>query len=647
LAIRYRRDIDGLRAVAVVPIVLFHAGGSMLSGGFAGVDVFFTISGFLITAIVLREMDERRFSLGSFYRRRAVRILPALLAMLAVVLAAGIFTLLPTELALLGKSALAATAFSANIFFWRMTSYFGSSSENEILLHTWSLGVEEQFYILYPLLLILVRKFAPGRLLLVLTATGVLSFLLGMAFFLFPQPPAFGKISYELWDNAPFYTLPFRAWELALGGIVGVGGFPRIRWPSFAACVGAILIAVGYLVIEPGPAFPVPTGLLPCVGAALVIAYGESTVVGRLLSSASLRAIGRVSYSFYLWHWPVIVYYRMQTGFELDLPKAALLVGVSFGCAVLSYLLVERPLLRRYHDAPVRKVLPWAGAGIAAMAAVSIVVSAHAGRFRDLPPEVLRVASFDDYRQTGERRAQFRIGQCFTPDPVASEPYDFATCVPLSHDRPNVVLMGDSHAAQFWLALAKRNPQWNVGQATATDCRPLWHGDGPNRCRSIMTHVLGPMLQSGRTDAIILAGRWQPSDLAGLTETVARIRSFGVRAIVFGPVIEYNGEVPGLLARAMLRGRTGEMRARLVSDRREMDDRVRTAVDAAGGTFVDLQAIQCPGDNCVLLAPDGSPMEFDYGHVTEPAAEWIVGQLNLGPDGPTRSAPPPRKQARR
>jgi len=291
---QYRRDIDGLRSIAVVPVVLFHAGLPGFSGGFIGVDVFFVISGFLITTIVAREIGERRFSLLSFYERRARRILPALAAVLAISLAFGSILLMPTELLRLGRSAAATVLFASNIHFARSLDYFAPTAELEPLLHTWSLAVEEQFYLFFPPLLIGLAWLGQSR--RMLTAVVVLSAL----------SLAASVAALDWKPDWVFYIIVFRAWELGAGAILALAATapPQGRALREALGIGGLLaILVPVAIYTNATRFPGLAALPPVLGATVLIwvgREGEGSLANRLLALRPLVAIGLISYSLYL-----------------------------------------------------------------------------------------------------------------------------------------------------------------------------------------------------------------------------------------------------------------------------------------------------------------------------------------------------------
>ena len=339
-ALRYRADIDGLRAIAVSSVVLFHAfPGPILSGGFTGVDVFFVISGYLITRIIASEMSNSSFSLLNFYERRIKRIVPALVVVLLTSLAVGWFVLQPGAYHSMALSAIYAVFSFSNLFFLNHTGYFDAAAHTMPLLHTWSLGVEEQFYIIWPALLSAAfwasRRFKCSILSMVLLLAGL-------------------ALVYSVWltgsdTKSAFYLATSRAYELLIGALVAVGIVPRAlsRRPLIAhsaSLLGGGLIVCGFLFLDAAQPFPGLKGLLPTVGAALIISSGLEApgIVNRVLATAPFAFLGKISYSLYLWHWPVLVLFahyaasppaarrqRSSSAFLSSWPRAA--IGSSNG----------------------------------------------------------------------------------------------------------------------------------------------------------------------------------------------------------------------------------------------------------------------------------------------------------------------------
>lgn len=334
--IKYRPEVDGLRAVAVIPVILFHLGVSWITGGFTGVDVFFVISGYLITSIILKDFDSGSFTFRNFWMRRVRRIMPVLMVVLLSTAVAGYWLLFGPNWKGLGRQLISVVFMMANVEMWHIAgNYWGAAAENAPLLHTWSLSVEEQFYLIYPIFMILMLRFARKAL------GGIL--ILGIAL-------SFGLCVYvtEHWPGAAFYFLPPRAWELACGGLlalIGQRGLSRLgtRGSSVVCLIGLALLVAGYIGLD-ATSFPGSKALVPVIGSMMLIysTGAQRCLVTKLLSSVPFVLIGKISYSLYLWHWPVIVLGRAY-GVKYDTElNYVLLGGIILGLSILSYYFVER-----------------------------------------------------------------------------------------------------------------------------------------------------------------------------------------------------------------------------------------------------------------------------------------------------------------
>lgn len=332
----YRPDIDGLRAVAVIAVVLFHAFPAALRGGFIGVDVFFVISGFLISSILLKELREDRFSFAGFYARRVKRIFPALAVVMTACLAFGWFALFPDEYQQLAKHIVGGSASAANFFYWAQVGYFDTAAETKPLLHLWSLGIEEQFYILWPATLLLAWK-RRWNLLAVTGGLAVLSFLVNI-----------GGIAH--YQTASFYSPASRAWELLLGAWLACRpaeghDAPRRLSPNLRAWAGVVLLALGFALITRDRHFPGALALMPTVGALLLISAGPRAWFNRVVLAHPLMVwIGLISYPLYLWHWPLLSFAQIV---ESHVPAPGIRAGAVAAAVLLAWLtwlVIERPL---------------------------------------------------------------------------------------------------------------------------------------------------------------------------------------------------------------------------------------------------------------------------------------------------------------
>ena len=346
-----------------------------------------------------------------------------------------------------------------------------------------------------------------------------------------------------------------------------------------------------------------------------------------------MRRIGDISYSLYLWHWPIITFYRIETGIHLSRLETVGLVLASIAAAILSYAWIEQPALARLRHGSAPSALRIGGMGLAALAGVavlSLAVAPLGQRFRGYPADTQYIASFIDYRETPDYANQFRKGICFMGETDA-QTFN-PDCLTLHRDRPNVIVLGDSHAAQYWRAFADRYPGWNVIQATASGCRPLLDAKGEKRCTDLMAHVFALLAANPRppVEAIVLAGRWSDGEASALVRTAAWLKERGLRVLVIGPTVEYDGDFPVLMARAGLGETEAEMQADVDSkrlrDREALDTRLGPLVSATGAAYVSAYRLECAA-GCLLRDRQGEPFHFDYGHLTLGAARQLVAMM--------------------
>ena len=336
---QYRPEIDGLRALAVIPVVLFHAGIAGFSGGFVGVDIFFVISGYLITSIILSEQQKDNFTLTDFYERRARRILPALMLVVLLSAVAAWYLLLPSELVEFGESLVAVGVFASNILFWTQSNYFAPTAEFIPLLHTWSLAVEEQFYLIFPVFMILTLAWVKTKR---LAALGVVA----IASLIFCE---------WAWRNAPeanFFLAPSRVWEL-MAGVFCAFYLQQPREPQklikqLGSLAGLLMLVYSIVFFDNSIPFPSVYALIPVIGTVLVILLTDkNTLVGQLLSQPFIVGIGLISYSAYLWHQPLFVFSRLSSLHELSVMVLLGLSVLAFIMAYISWRWVEKPFRNR------------------------------------------------------------------------------------------------------------------------------------------------------------------------------------------------------------------------------------------------------------------------------------------------------------
>lgn len=464
-AAKYRPDIDGLRAIAVLAVVLFHFKLGPFQGGFVGVDIFFVISGFLIAGILQNEMDRGVFTLTGFYERRIRRILPALGVVLLGTAVAGVAILLPTDLRWLGDSIIATALFGSNIYFWRNTGYFEPGHDFSPLLHTWSLAVEEQFYVLFPLLLYGLTRLRP-------TARGPVIAGLGLASF------GICVVVQDYRPEAAFYLLPFRMWELLAGAWLAVGKVPELKTPLIReglAITGLSLIGAGVLFITPGEHFPGWVASVPVLGTMLVIHAGSGGpgLVARLLSVRPMVGVGLISYSLYLWHWPVIVLARYREGGQTDISTTLVLLAIVLALSYLTYRHVETPIRhRRGHAFSKRRTVVTATLAVTSGVTLGLLLWAGDGWNKRFEPGVVALDQ--------DRNADIPFMGCndrrkFYEAAREMDSLDSLCRIGIEDGTISAILWGDSHALAWAPAIdaAFRKRGITGVLAIKAECPPL------------------------------------------------------------------------------------------------------------------------------------------------------------------------------
>jgi len=507
--IPYRRDIDGLRAIAVLSVVLFHAGFESLAGGYVGVDVFFVISGYLIGAIVLKELEWGSFTFRSFYERRVRRILPALFAVLIVTGIAGYHLLLPDEFVALAQASLATLFFGSNIYFWdQQSTYFGLDINTEPLLHTWSLGVEEQFYLFFPLLLWALYKRGLNR--------KQLFFAFGL---LFAASLTLNILATPFYTKFSFYMIPTRAWELLLGVMLALGVLPDARRLGVAtalAVLGAALLVGSVVFLREALLFPGVNAIYPVLGTGLLIYSGRKhvTFVHRMLEYRVVVYIGLISYSLYLWHWPVTIYTKMLWDSVI---AEVFIVLLSVLLAALSYHFIEN----RYRGkkartnvvgVPRKGRLGELGVGASMVLVLAIALLVTDGLPNRVPDRAYETVGIERERESPMERAHScRLFDENTHEVGAKKGH---LCVLGSGDAaPEFILWGDSHARALIPSLhAAAEATGITGLAlTNSGCQPLAGVYRPSkpRCLHFNRAVLDYLETRHNLEKVFLAGYWR------------------------------------------------------------------------------------------------------------------------------------------
>jgi len=513
----YRPDIDGLRAVAIVPVLLYHANG-LVPGGFIGVDVFFVISGYLITKILDGDLTRGRFSILRFYARRVRRILPALCVLFAILSVVADLCNPPLQYIRFSDDLSSAAAMISNIHFYRQTSYFDTSAVYKPLLHTWSLGIEEQFYLVWPVLLWLLSSSRLPR--------WRAAILLGLCL----ASLALSEIWVETQPNAAFYLLPARAWELALGALLALGEVRRVLTrlrplqADILSLAGLTSLGTGFIFFTSATPFPGLAALAPCLGTAAIIAAGESgrPIANRLLALPPLVFIGRISFSLYLWHWPILVFGRLLLERPLTPFESWSALLAAFLIAILSWKFIEQPFLAwkpRFNGSSV-----WIAGGVSAAALfIGFGIAGAADRgFSFRAPEL--------YRQSMEMKREaddFQASACMSRD---------ARLPPLDGCLSGAAPRGTAYTAAFWgdsyaahlapiLADVGQHLDLTFREITKAGCPPLigmiYFPPDPLRaeCRAFNDAALHALAENQHLRLIVLSSRWDALVSGGLLVT--------------------------------------------------------------------------------------------------------------------------------
>lgn len=575
-------------------VLLFHLDLEFAKGGFLGVDLFFVISGFIITRNLVFDIDQGRFSLTDFYHRRIRRLLPALAVTILTTMVAA-FTVLPTnELLLASKSALFSLFSLGNFNFWLESGYFDNSAHTKPLLHTWSLSVEEQFYLFWPGLVLLLRR---ARVFLVL---GLLTTSIALAV----------QLSAALPDGV-FYLLPFRVHQFmsgALLAVLGTGSSKGIgRLATVLGSIGFLLALASFS----GATSPAGSAVSLSVIGFLLVAGCHSTPARLVYGNALMQWIGTRSYALYLVHWPLIVLFKYHSGFELRAIDQLGLGVVSVAGAVCLHELVEKPFRKRGPDVSAlqRAAAPATFTLVAGTSLLAIGLLVLDGLPDD--DDVSRLVA-TAHLEAATRRARIRFGECNLHREHRIEAYRESVCAHPRPDRQNVLVIGDSLGADTWLMLTQTYPDIYFGQATAGGCMGLLNPRRSYRTCNEFNVLRFTRLARKSFDLIVLASAWKPDAIPGLRQTVAYLRGIGRRVLVFGPRVRFPESVPLLISQLDslkdVNETIGDMAVR-------HDDLLRAMRESLPDTpIVDMESLQCD-PNCDVWS--GSLLYVDPHHLSQ------------------------------
>lgn len=650
--LKYRPDIDGLRAFAILSVVVYHAFPSFMRGGFVGVDIFFVISGYLISSIIFKGLDSGVFSFSDFYQRRMKRIFPALILVLVTCYVVGWLTLMAGEFKMLGKHIAGGIGFIQNLVLYREAGYFDTSSVLKPLLHLWSLGVEEQFYILFPLVAWAMWRWRFA----VLPIIAILAVI------------SLAADVHKLGTNpsAAFYMPQYRFWEILCGSIIAyfavfyssatakLHGLAQIR--NLVSIVGAVLLIASVIFVDKHKAFPGFWALLPVSGSVLVIMAGPRAWLNKnIMASRPMVWVGLISYPLYLWHWPIITYIRILGAEELSISSGVLAVVASTLLAYGTYRYVEIPFRNAKLRIPKTAILLALGLSVAAVGTVTFVKNGLIER----PGLTSGLKDRESYAQYFENSLpawsyftnqgiiegyrfgcdffdieRYRAGG-FTTEPrkqINSECY-----VPTTETK--VMLWGDSHAQQYYYGLSKTlSSSVSILQVTSSGCEANLPGTatgGLKYCDRSNEFAFGVMAKE-KPQVLVIAQLEQHDIKNNLADLTARAKALGVKkVIVVGPVPRYDQFLNQLVVRKFWSNTPRRTSENLMPAPFDTDKGLATKYSGGAGGFDYLSALKvfCNADGCLTyLGNDRKAglVTFDYGHLS-PTASIYFAETALAP----------------
>ncbi|QWL61733.1 acyltransferase [Aeromonas jandaei] len=605
----FRTDINGLRAIAVLSVVLYHFSIPGFSGGFSGVDIFFVISGYLMTGIIIGRLSSDRFTLAGFYLDRCRRIIPPLAVTIAVAASAGWFYLLPADYSTLAGHIRSSILFFSNIDYYSSINYFDTAENKKWLLHTWSLSVEWQFYMLYPIIILIGNRLFPTRINTLLTAGCAASF-------------AFCLWQVESDRAAAFYLLPSRAWEMLAGGIVYQicsRSQTTNRYP--VVWIGLALIAASVTLLDHSVAWPNAAALFPVIGTVLIIASGGKH--NPILSNQIAQWFGKVSYSLYLWHWPIVVglaYFELTGRRHMAAGFAASII-----MAAISYYVVERPIRSKVHKMAGQKGAEWAAISVVLLLTVGIASAIiQAGG----APNRYPFALISTEQMAAERARYWVDGDKQHPVPKTGE--------------KKIVVIGNSHGIDLTYALIESGLKGDITYIKTTfHCSNF--GYTPNEpkqkahCKSVLASVLeSPSLATA--DVVLLHDDWGRYDAPGLDNMLKLVKKHTSAAIVvFGPKMKLTTDVMTIVKQAFEHKQTSVQMinnfARRFYNPSSIDINQKLLKQFAGRTdvsYIDMLSLQC-GEKMeckILSTSDSSYLYFDDNHFTIKGARSLGASLS-------------------
>jgi len=613
----YLHEIDGLRAIAVLSVLLFHFHVPFFDGGYIGVDVFFVISGYLITGIITQQLSSQTFSFVQFYLRRIRRLFPALLAVITFCYLTSFVLLSPNDFERFSGATVTSIISLSNFFFFFESGYFDADSYLKPLLHTWSLAVEEQFYLIWPLLLFLFRK-KPLFIIVLISITSLV----------------FSLISIEKYPSANFYLMPFRIFEFGLGAITY--WLPQLNKSNKSieplAIAGMALIIYSIIVFDEATAFPSVNALYPCIGALLLINSRNSQTIGCLLRSRVATHLGKISYSLYLVHWPIVVFYKyitVSTTNHFSVLEILLLILTTYALALLLNKYIEKKF-RYQSDIKKKNMVFWIV--LVSLSLIMIILASSSWLNKGWPWRANH-----DIQNIVSSIPKLRKDRLHKIDVLNSKP--------LNKNQKNIVILGDSHANDLLISFASNSNDNYIRIPIHYHCQPVLQDrliekghhrlvvtseEANKKCTKIIKSKLKNK-HLKNADVLLITARWKSWAVEKLPEFIDYIKQHtNAKIVVFGPTIEFKRPLPFLISKHNQRyGLEKFVYEYEDKSKREIAHNLEKIARSIDIAYVDKYKVLCGSltNDCPIILPDGGILAWDYGHWTIEAAQYFKNNL--------------------
>ncbi|MGL7661120.1 acyltransferase [Salmonella sp. NW791] len=631
--LKYRADIDGLRAVAVLSVVIFHYFPSILPGGFVGVDIFFVISGYLITSIILKSASSNSFSYVEFYKRRILRIFPALSVVLISCLIIGWVYFFQDDYKSLGKHVFSGAFFISNLTLWSESGYFDSQSYLKPLLHLWSLGIEEQFYILWPIVILCCFKSKHSKRNIVLSCAAI---------FIVSYTTSVSTMAYE--GGANYYSPASRFWELMAGAIIATLRFIGIKTSvsKYMSLLGIIIIILSIALINGKMAFPGYIAIIPVIGASLIIASnGTDWIASKILSFKPIVFIGLISYPLYLWHWPVYSFYRSIFSVSPSSNELLILMALALVLSILTYFLLEKPLRHSAKRSVATIIL---GVVVFGSGVFGIVTYSMNGiKERSVNKSAGEYASVTNVYAYYEYGKLLREGVCHS---VSIEDSISNGCI--KNERHNIFIIGDSYAAALFNGMSdyinNTKSDYVISQMTDGNAPPLFIDAKDDRQRDIRALNEDKINEIGKVKPEIVILTWsvrgwngikdkkKAVDTLSITINKIKTKSPESRIIVIGPVPEWDANLVKIVSNYISEFKKTPpmyMQYGLNVEVRPWDLYLKKPIEKMGAEYISAYDAMCNESGCLARVGNGPDnlTAVDWGHLTKPGSDFLMNKI--------------------